>query len=65
MPSVMQIIILLVLVFLIVVPPVMVLLFKRVHGFEKFAWFVGAILFSWIGYIALIVVDRRRRNNSA
>jgi len=63
MPSIAQLIIFLVIFLLVLLPVILVLTSKRVHGFEKFAWVVGAILFSWIGYIAMVIVLKRRAAN--
>jgi len=60
MPSVFQIVLLLVMIFLVLVPIVLVAISKRTSGWAKFGWVVAAVLFSWLGYIAMRISTRDR-----
>jgi len=59
MPSLMQILLLLVIFLIAFVPPILVLSSKRAHGGAKFGWFIGAVVFSWIGYIVFMMVTSK------
>jgi apolipoprotein N-acyltransferase len=52
--------------FLIVlsVPPLFVIWSKRVKGGRKVFWFVMTSLFSWLAYIAFVIVTRDRKDAS-
>lgn len=40
------------------IPPILILISKRSQGFAKFAWFVLASVFSWLGYIAFLLFTK-------
>jgi hypothetical protein len=40
------------------IPPILVLISKRSQGFAKFAWFMLASVFSWLGYIAFLLFTK-------
>ncbi len=59
-PSLVQIIILVVLIFLVIVPIVLVAISNRVSGWQKLLWVVGAVIFSWLAYIALRITTKNK-----
>ncbi len=61
-PSLVQIIILVVLIFLVIVPIVLVAISNRVSGWQKLLWVVGAVIFSWLAYIALRITTKNKLN---
>jgi len=65
MPSIMQILLLLVIILIAFVPPILVVSSKRVHGGAKFGWFIGAVVFSWIGYIVFMIVTSKGKDTKA
>lgn len=58
MPSVPQIIVLLLILFLFVLPPVLVIASKRASGGARYGWFLAAVVLSWLGYLAFILVTK-------
>ena len=40
------------------IPPILVLISKRSQGWAKFAWFMLASVFSWLGYIAFLIFTK-------
>lgn len=59
MPSIAQILFLLFMILIVVIPPVLILSSKRVTGGKKFAWFLGALFFSWLAYVAFRIATGR------
>jgi len=63
-PSLPQIVIFAVLFAIIVVPILLCAFSRKVKGTEKLAWVVAAVLFSWVGYIAMVLYIKHRDNPS-
>jgi hypothetical protein len=46
------------------IPPILVLISKRSQGWAKFAWFMLASVFSWLGYVAFLIFTKPVRDKA-
>ena len=59
-PEIFQILIIIVLL----APLVHVLASGRSHGGAKFGWFIAVLIFSWLAYIAFLIITQKNADQN-